>query len=79
VHAHRNLRVPEPGQELGEQGEARGCGLDLAGSSPRRVATRSPSDGRRWDGDPEDDGLPPDPRGADLPPLRRGWGTTRRG
>jgi hypothetical protein len=36
--------------------------------------------GRRWDDDDlGDDAPPPDPRGADLPPLRRWWGTARRG
>jgi hypothetical protein len=35
--------------------------------------------GRRWDGDDLEDDAPPDPRGSDLPPLRRGWGRTRGG
>ena len=30
--------------------------------------------GRRWDGDDGEARLPRDPRGADLPPLRPGWG-----
>jgi hypothetical protein len=34
--------------------------------------------GRRWEDDNlEDDAPPPDPRGSDLPPLRRWWGTSR--
>ena len=34
--------------------------------------------GRRWeDDDLEDEEVPPDPRGSDLPPLRLGWGSTR--
>ena len=36
--------------------------------------------GRRWEHDDlEDDASPADPRGSDLPPLRRWWGTTRGG
>lgn len=34
--------------------------------------------GRRWDGDDGEGRLPRDPRGADLPPLRPGWGPARR-
>ena len=33
--------------------------------------------GRRWDGDYGEGRLPRDPRGADLPPLRPGWGPER--
>lgn len=34
--------------------------------------------GRRWDADDGEGPLPPDPRGADLPPLRPGWGRPAR-
>jgi len=34
--------------------------------------------GRRWDSDDGEGRLPRDPRGADLPPLRPGWGPDRR-
>lgn len=34
--------------------------------------------GRRWDGDDGESRLPRDPRGADLPRLRAGWGRERR-
>ncbi len=33
--------------------------------------------GRRWDGDDGEDRMPRNPRGADLPPLRPGWGPER--
>jgi hypothetical protein len=32
--------------------------------------------GRRWDGDDGEARLPRDPGGADLPPLRPGWGSS---
>jgi len=33
--------------------------------------------GRRWDGDDGEGRMPRDSRGADLPPLRPGWGQVR--
>ncbi len=35
-------------------------------------------DGRRWDGDDGEHRMPGDPRGADLPLLRVGWGPAGR-